>query len=170
MSFRLPPRALVPVLAASLLGGSAALYWGALWPAAQRLERARQHLAALQARPGQRGALPAAAGLDLFYRGLPPESGFPDALARLVEVAGAAGLSLDEGGYKVVREPAGKLVRYQIELPLHGTYPQLRSFLSALPRALPASALERVQFERGRVDQGVLDARVGVLLFRASAP
>lgn len=169
MSVRLPRAPLAPVLAACLLGAGAALYWGALRPAAERVERARQHLAALQARPAQRGALPAAAGAHPWYRRLPPESGFPDALAQLFDVAAAAGLSLDQGGYKVVREPAGRLVRYQIELPLHGTYPQLRSFLSALPRALPACALEGVQFERRRVDQGLLDAKVRVLLFLGSA-
>ena len=50
-------------------------------------------------------------------------------------------------------------------LPLKGEYPQIRRFLAALPAELPIVALENVQFERQKVADPNVEARIRLVLF-----
>lgn len=152
---------LAPALAVCLLAAAASMWPLLLEPAEARLERARARLAAAQAAP------PAATRT----KGTPPygrlwrEDRFPDVLAQALAGAAECGLRLDEGAYRVTRENAGPLARYQIVLPVHGDYPQLRRYLAWLTRSQPGLAIERVQFERARVGDTALEGRLGLVLF-----
>lgn len=153
--------ALLPILLLS----AALLYWSAVSPAQERLERARRQEASLHLAQVRHPVLPAQAELARFYARFRSEETFPDTLGQLVGMAEAGGLSLNEGDYKVSRDMAGKLVRYQIILPLRGEYPQVRHFLSALGQVSPALALENVQFERPRLGDAALDVKLRLVLF-----
>jgi hypothetical protein len=153
------------VLAGCLLAGAAALWPLVLQPAEARLERARMRLAAVRAAPPRALHTVAAAP----YGSLWPEERFPDVLAKALAAAEECGLRLDEGAYRVTRESAGPLVRYQILLPVRGDYIQLRRYLAGLGASLPGLALERVQFERPKVGDASLEAHLGLVLFMERA-
>lgn len=151
----------------------------ALWyPAAIRPERAQlaealRHAAAQQrARaPGQPAAPDRAASeLARFYARFPSQDAFPDALDQLLRTAASHALGVNEGAYTVTRESAGKLVRFQIALPLRGNYPQVRSFLAALAHEVPGIALENAQFERRDLADPTLDVKLRLVLFLARVP
>jgi hypothetical protein len=152
-------RWLAPLLAVGLCAGGALFWWSLLAPAAARVERlrltavqppaVRAMRAALRARPAPR---------------LAPETAFPDALGQLAQAAQAAGLAFDEGNYRIARLAQGRQVLYAIDMPLHGTYPQMRAFLAAAAVALPALAVEHIRLQRNKVSDPVLEARVRMVL------
>jgi hypothetical protein len=148
-------------------------YAGAIRPERARLAEALRHAAALQRAPAPGlpgGQHPAMSELDRFYARFPSQDAFPDALDQLLRTASAHALSLDEGAYTVTREHFGKLVRFQIMLPLRGNYPQVRNFLVALANDVPGIALENARFERRDVGDPALDVKLQLVLFLARAP
>jgi hypothetical protein len=151
----------------------ALLYFGAIRPERERLGQAERHAAALQrARTAGlvAGEDPAASELGRFYARFSSQDAFPDALDQLLRTAASHSLSLNEGEYTVTRETAGKLVRFQIVLPLRGNYPQVRSFLAALAHEVPGMALENAQFERRDLSDPALDVKLRLVLFLGRAP
>jgi hypothetical protein len=158
------------MLAAGVLALCLALYFSAIRPAQQRLEAAQSRVISLQhavqpdKAPGGKAHTPAQQLLE-FYRIFPQENSYPQWLEKLVSVAESSGISLNEGEYKATRDKVGRLVSYQITLPLKGPYPQIRRLLAALPLELPAVALKDVQFERQKVADPNVEARIRLVLF-----
>lgn len=161
------------MLAAGALAMTSALYFSAIRPAQAQLAAAQQNVASLKRQmeissktPGDKALTPAEQ-LAQFYRIFPHEGNSPEWLEKLVSVAESRGIQLNKGEYKATNDKAGKLVRYQITLPLKGGYPQIRRFLAALPAELPVVALENVQFERQKVADPSVEARIRLVLFLA---
>ncbi|MEQ1668574.1 MAG: type 4a pilus biogenesis protein PilO [Sulfuriferula sp.] len=103
--------------------------------------------------------------LAAFYQEFPTEGCSPQLLEKLVVLASNHGLSLNDGEYKTTQDKVGKLVRYQMTLPVQGEYPQIRKFLAALPTELPAIALENVQFERPKIADPRVEAKIRLVLY-----
>lgn len=157
-------------LALALLGLAAALQLAVLPPLQARadaLDADTVHLAAAPSR-GDSAAEAAARELQSFYRHVDRGS-LPDHLARLHVVARATGITLRQGEYRLLHERDGRLRRYQIVLPVHGSYPALRTFVSAALQTLPNAALDQVSFERRRIDEQEVDAQVHLTLFLPEA-
>lgn len=104
-----------------------------------------------------------------FYRKFPVEWDSPLWLKKIVVLAQSNGLGLNDGEYKVTRDKVSKLVRYQMSLHVRGTYPQIRKFLTDLPGALPVVALENVQFERQKVGDPDVEAKIKLVLYLEQA-
>lgn len=159
------------VLAVGVLAISPAIYFSAIQPAQARLEAAHRSVVSLHERIEraatalQGSQLTPAEQLAEFYRVFPAEKSSPQWLDRIAAAAQSRGLSLDYGEYKATRDKSGKLVRYQMLLPLKGNYPQIRQFLAALPAEAPVVALESVQFERQKVADPVIEARIKLVLY-----
>ncbi len=118
---------------------------------------------------GRGGQLTPAEQLDEFYSAFPAERYSPQWLEKLIAVADQNDLSLNEGDYKTSREKAGRLVRYQITLPVKGQYPQIREFLAEIPAEIPIMALENVQFERENVADATVTAKIRLVLYLEQA-
>lgn len=114
---------------------------------------------------GRTGLASAEAQLAEFYRLFPGEAGFVDWMTKVSAIAQEGGLSLDQGEYEVEPEVVGRLARYQVTLPLRGDYLRIRHFLGALAKAAPMTALEQVRFERRKIGDTVVDARVRLVLY-----
>lgn len=112
---------------------------------------------------------PAAPVASLSER-LPTGEAAPEAVARLFAAAGHAGLHLREGGYRVVAQPGGVLRRYQITLPLSGTYPAIRAFLAESLERRPDLALDSLSLRRENIGSPEVEARLGLTLFLREAP
>lgn len=159
------------ILGAGILAISPAFYFSAIQPVHARMEAAYRNAASLHARMEraatslQGAQLTPAEQLAEFYRVFPAEKDSPQWLDRIAAAAQSRGLSLDYGEYKATLDKSGKLVRYQMLLPLKGSYPQVRQFLSALPAEAPVVALESVQFERQKVADPLIEARIKLVLY-----
>lgn len=156
------------VLAIGILAISPAFYFSAIRPVQERLDSARHSVVSLHERlasSGKSGAPGLEAQLAEFYGKFPKETCSPQWLEKLVALAEKRGLTLNDGEYKATRDKTGKLLRYQMTLPVKGEYPQIRKFLSDLPGALPAVALENVQFERPKVADPKVEAKIKLALY-----
>lgn len=150
---------------------AATLYFSAVLPAEQRLEEMRLSAASLHERIARAsrqlasGERPAAEQLDAFYRAFPDERSSPDWIGRIAATAQSCGLSLDHGEYKPSREKIGKLTRLQMTLPVKGEYRQIRQFLASTGAKVPIASLEQVQFERQKVGDPLVDAKIRLVLY-----
>lgn len=107
------------------------------------------------------------ADLTEFYVGLAREADVPDLLRKLHRAAQAQGLRLAQSQYRPLPDPGGRLIRYQILLPAHGSYPEIRRFLAQAAREVPGLALEGIRFQRRDIGETELDAQIRFTLFIA---
>ncbi len=146
-----------------LLALTGGIYFSVIEPSQRELHAMRQDLLALQKQVNsteKNPVLPAHTSspsqLAIFYHYFPDEQSLPDSLEKILGAATEDKLVLTEGDYHITRDKLGKLERYQIRLPLYGSYLDIRKFLSAVLSALPASSLDNIKFERQKIgDSGV---------------
>ena len=164
------------VLALGLLGAFPPFYFSAIVPAQERMETARLGTLSLREQFVQTGksadgmrASPSEQ-LAQFYRTFPAQRNAPQWLEKIAALAQKNGLSLNEGEYKAVQAGTERLLRLQIVLPVKGEYPQIRSFLAALPAEIPIVALENVQFSRQNIADSTVEAHIRLALYLEQTP
>lgn len=149
---------------ALLLGATLYVHWVAMPPLQARLQ-------ALEARPpsARRALAPPAADevdqLRTFYRHFEGGASLPTHLKALHRLAQRHGIAMRQGEYRLVAGGDARLRQYQMTLPVHGAYPDLRRFVAAVLQEVPAAALDQVTFERRRVEDGAVEARVQFTVF-----
>ena len=107
--------------------------------------------------------------LAAFYRIFPSEHDATDWIGKIAAIAQRDGLALQQAEYKAERDKTGKLTRFQMSLPLKGEYQTIRRFLSDLRAEIPIVSLEQVQFERQKVGDPLVDAKVRLVIFLGKA-
>jgi hypothetical protein len=122
-----------------------------------RLQRTMQEQLAREEDPARQ--------LELFYGFFDTGQRLPDVLARLHNAAAAQGIALEQGEYRLFKDNGGKLLRYQITLPVQGPYTNIRRFVAGALRELPVAALDQVSFERGKIGDSRIDAQVRLTLY-----
>lgn len=159
------------VVGIALLVFSASFAGSTLWPSWRELERQRAAAAAARiegrettARASRRPASPSAE-LQAFYELFPAQSATPELLSQLYAAAAKKRLPLTRGEYGLSADPQTGLLRYRVALPVRGSYSQIREFVGAVLRAVPAAALDEVSFERSRIADRVVDARIRLTLY-----
>lgn len=105
------------------------------------------------------------AQLVQFHKALPDAASQPDWLEKIFAIAGKQGIEIEQGDYKRVPSLEGRIVRLHITFPLKSNYPQIRRFIAQLKAEIPVLAIEQVQFERQKVADANLDARLQLVLF-----
>lgn len=103
--------------------------------------------------------------LDQFYRHFREADPVPGQLARLHRIAGSHGLTLRQGEYRMLAEGEGRLKRYEVTLPVTGSYPAVRRFLAQALDELPTAALDQVAFERKRIHASGIEAQVRLTFY-----
>lgn len=106
--------------------------------------------------------------LATFYAFFPGAASTPEWLAKVNAAARANGLTLAAGEYKVSKAGTPRLARYQITLPVQGTYPQIRGFVGAVLAEVPAAVVEEVSLKRESVESAKLEARIRITLYLAA--
>jgi len=97
----------------------------------------------------------AAANLAAFYGFLESKDDTTDALAKLYAIGTATGVELQSGSYRS-QKVAGRLERYELALPVSGSYAQIRDFLNRALAEIPALSLDQMTLRRdGRNDAAV---------------
>jgi hypothetical protein len=91
---------------------------------------------------------------------LPPADQLPAFVEAVQSQAGRKGLQIDRTEYRVQKALAGRALRYQLSMPAHGGYPQIRTWLEALLHDYPSAALDELSMHRSGDGSAQLDARV----------
>jgi hypothetical protein len=103
--------------------------------------------------------------LDLFNAYFPNENTATDSIEKLIEIADKSGLEAKEAQYKLAANNPGKLISYQITLPIKGKYPDVLKFVFSSLNQLHNLSLDSVQLQRQKVGEGILDATLIFTLY-----
>lgn len=103
--------------------------------------------------------------LQVFYDFLPRSDSSPYWISELDRIARDSSVELNSSDYRLTMEKESKLIRYEIQLPLRGTYPQIRAFLAEALQAMPTLALADIAIKRETVQTGCVEARLNMYLY-----
>jgi hypothetical protein len=154
-------------LGLALLVAAAAFAMGAIPAQLERLQTLRARLEAPQVRPAAAARAPASPEeqMQAFYAYFPPLATLPDWLERIYGAAARRGLALEAGEYRLAPQPGSRLARYQVTLPVHGRYGQVRAFIAEVLAQVPPAALEEVSFRRESIGEDALHVRLRFTLY-----
>ncbi|WAC00383.1 type 4a pilus biogenesis protein PilO [Pseudomonas putida] len=157
--------AVVAVLAVALALAGVLPQWQAL-----RELRASEADASAQVERVRRGELkiavkPEQQALDSLRQRLPGQPEASELIERLYRLASAERISLARGEYALGIDPKTQLARYQIVLPVRGSYPQIRGFVRGLLGQLPTLVLEDMELQRKRIGDSELNGRLRMTLY-----
>lgn len=159
------------VVAIGLLSICPAFYFSAILPAQEKLASTRHSVLALQERMNNAGTgenadqrTPEEQLADI-YRMFPDGSDLPASLEKIFALAQSQGIGLDKGEYQVTRNNKGKLVSFQVMLPVKGEYTQIRKYIDALRADIPVLSLQQVQFKRQKIGDRVVEANIKLALY-----
>jgi Tfp pilus assembly protein PilO len=156
------------ILGLVLLVSAAGFYVFALAPQRLRIEDLQRESVQLRQRAKvsekdvPQGPADKLAAFNGFF---PPSKDLPDLLEKIFGAAKRQSLVLEQGEYRPLKDTVGTLMRYQFTLPLRGTYPQIRKFVDDALAEVPALALDGIQFERRKIGDATVDAKVKMVVY-----
>ena len=160
--------------AAALLLIAAAFVFAVLGPLQERNRALESSLARLAARgaPGEPGA--AGGKLESLYAYLRKSEAPTDWLAKLYGIGKATGVELQSANYRTVEGEKGgagsRIERYEIVLPVSGTYLQLRDFLKRALAEIPVLSLDQMTLKRENRHDGSIQAELKMTLHLVKQP
>ncbi len=104
-----------------------------------------------------------ATNLSAFYGFLESKDETTDALAKLYAIGTATGVEVQSGTYRS-QPAAGRLERYELALPVSGSYAQIRDFLNRVLTEIPTLSLDQMALRREGRGEGVLHAEFRMTL------
>ena len=99
-----------------------------------------------------------------FYDLFPSVARLPDELEQVYRIARDAGLSIQQGEYRLESRGSG-LHTYRVNFPMKGTYAQIRQFVGATLKDLPIASIDTLRFERKKVGDTQLEGQVRLTLY-----
>lgn len=152
-----------------LLAGSGVFYFTLLQGDEARLHKAEQQASSLRSRiqKAAEGGIPltgSQAQLSEFY-GFFAGHDATEWLDKIYVAAAKQQLVLEQGEYRNLPDKTGKLTRYELTLPVKGTYVQVREFIDAVLLEVPVAALDDVSFKRESIGASTLETRIKFTLF-----
>lgn len=119
----------------------------------------RQDVGRMVARVAQ-GAGTEDASLDRFYEFFRNDQSQSDVIARLSVTATDMGLTMRRIDYRPLPESSLRLAGFQIQLPLSGTYPDLRNFVSTILSRMPTVTLDQIEISRAKEGADLVEAQL----------
>ena len=138
--------------------------WSSLQTLTQQTREAGEYLAKVEDGSVAAPVVPQRQ-LDDFRSKLPAQPQATVAIDKIYALAAQEHITLARGEYALGIDPKTHLARYQILLPVRGSYPQLRRFLHALLGQLPAVVVEDVEFQRKKIVDTDLTGRIRMTLY-----
>jgi Tfp pilus assembly protein PilO len=86
-----------------------------------------------------------------------------DWLATLYGIGAATGVQLKSASYRT-QSTAGRIVRYEIVLPVSGSYPQIRDFLKRSLAEIPVMSLDQLALKRESRNDAAVHAELRITL------
>jgi Tfp pilus assembly protein PilO len=159
------------LLGLALLGLAIGFYALGVLPLHARTAALESEGKALASQLGTRGAVAPPptqrSQLSNFYAFFPVVESLPELLGKVQAAARNNQLQLEKGEYRLSHEREFPLARYQVTLPVVGTYPQVRGFVNDVLDAVPAAALEELALKREHASDPQVEARVRFTVFLA---
>jgi hypothetical protein len=112
--------------------------------------------------PGQAGNPADKVGAVYEYLKKPETT--TDWLAKLYAIGAATGVELQSASYKTQATPGTKLERYEIVVPLTGSYTQMRDFLKRSLAEIPVVSLDQISLKRESRREGTVQAELHLTL------
>lgn len=99
-----------------------------------------------------------------FYRLLPAQNEANKSISMILNAATNAGLSLEKVEYD---QPLSQhpITQYQINLPMKGSYVQIRQFINEVLNKIPTIALNDISMRRDDVSTDILETRIQFILY-----
>jgi hypothetical protein len=158
-----------PRLALGLLAATGIFWLAVLLPLQQRVADAARSQQAQRDGMLRRADINQAGDpqerLARFYAFFDEGGSLASKLERLEAAARASGLVLYRAEYRMLAPSDQKLARYQIILPVEGSYRTIRSFASQALETIPALALSQIKFQRRRISEGTAEAQIIFTLY-----
>ena len=101
--------------------------------------------------------------LAAVYQYLAKPEATTDWLAKLYAIGRATGVELQSASYKT-QGAAGRLERYEMTIPLTGSYTQMREFLKRALAEIPVLSLDQITLKREHRREGMLQAELRLSL------
>ena len=108
------------------------------------------------------------AKLSNFYAFFDKQEDATDWLAKLDAMAKSAGVEMSSGRYQM-QDTGTPLARYELTLPLAGSYPQIRAFLEAALAQIPVLSVDQLSFRRKNASETQVQADVRLSLYMVQA-
>jgi hypothetical protein len=103
--------------------------------------------------------------LGAFYSFMEKPEQTTDWLAKLFAIGQATGVGLQSATYKT-NPGSGRLDRYEIVLPVTGSYTQIREFLKRSLAEIPVLSLDQLSLKREARTDGAVNAELRLTLHR----
>lgn len=156
----------------ALLGLGLVFYAGVNLPERLRAAGLQQQVAAARSQAATR-ASPAAMGpearLAAFYGEFPVRETLPGWLEKIYAAGNTAALALDRADYKLNPDRDSRLLRYEVDLPVRGSYVQIREFIRTVLAEVPTIALRDLQLQRSAIGDPEVEARIRFILYLREA-
>jgi hypothetical protein len=157
------------VIGITLLVFSLSYAVSALIPAKKELDGYRAQIARVKERgprvaTGQPENTPSGQ-LRAFYNLLPPQPAATEWLDKIYAAANREKVVLVRGEYALALDQDVGVARYKIIFPVKGSYSEIRGFIASALDAVPTLALDDVNFERQKISEGQVDAKIRMTLY-----
>ena len=140
-----------------------------VWPQRQQADLLRDQLISMPA-AATSAAKPMVDATARFVAALPTRAQLPDVMDKVLATAGEAGVVLDRGSYDFVLAKGAAIGRYEMSLPVTGSYRSIRSFIEGTLASNPAIALDAMQLQREDVQTDALLVELKFVVFTRDAP
>jgi Tfp pilus assembly protein PilO len=146
-----------------LLAAAGAFQFLVVQPLEARSELARENAArqVRKAEPAQNGG--AADKVAAVYHFLQKDEETTDWLAKLHGIGLATGVQLKSASYRT-ESTEGRIQRYEMVLPVSGTYVHLRDFLQRSLAEIPVMSVDQLTLKRENRNDGVVQAELRLTL------
>jgi len=153
------------VVSLGVLAGAALFMAFVVQPLEEKNQVLERRAAAVRpAAPGEAAADPSAKVQALYdYLAKPEET--TDWLAKLYAIGQATGVQFQSASYRS-EKGSGRLERYEIVLPLTGSYTQMRDFLKRSLAEIPVLSVDQVSLKRETRRDGNVQAEVRLTIHR----
>ena len=108
-------------------------------------------------------AAPTGEKVAAVYQHLAKEETTTDWLAKLHGIGAATGVQFRSASYKTL-DAEGRLVRYEIVLPVSGSYGQIRDFMKRALAEIPVMSVDQVTLKKAERKGGTLQADLRLTL------
>lgn len=155
----------------SLMAFGLAYYLSAIQPADARIAQLRQQALTLQERIKNAADSftdnPRSPGgqLNAFYEFFPAADSSSSWLRKIYHAASAQGIVLEQGDYRIAAEKEGRLLHYQVILPVKGSYLQIRKFIAAVLSEIPFASLDQISFEKQKISDPAVEAKIRLTIY-----
>ena len=152
-----------PGMAAMLLFAAAALFMTLVLQPLKEKNRVLEARAGIGRDLGAVQNVNNAEKVGAVYQYLEKPEATTDWLAKLYAIGRATGVELQSASYKT-QAASGRLERYEIVLPLTGSYTQMRDFLKRSLAEIPVLSLDQINLKRENRNDGAVNAELRLTL------